>query len=456
MSSSHLGIPKGTRDFGPQTMAKRQFIFERIKSVFQKFAFQPLETPTMENLSVLTGKYGEEGDQLLYKILDSGDYLKKSTPEDYHQGASHLLPKIASKGLRYDLTVPFARFVAMNRHNITFPFKRYQMQPVWRADRPQRGRYREFYQCDADVVGTDSLLCEAEIVAMIDQVLTSLGITNYTIQVNHRQLLVAMSEAIGAPGREVELATALDKVQKAGLDKVEGELTEKGFSTESIDLLRPITNLFGEWHELKGEIADWKSFTSGKKGIDDLDKIFDYLDKMKVKSNVRFNASLARGLTYYTGTIFEVVVNNAKMGSICGGGRYDNLTDIFGLPDVSGVGISFGVDRIYDVMEQLSLFPEQQLIFSEVLLVALDEESESYALDLLTNLRDNGTAAELYPDKVKLKKALGYADKNNIPLVILIGSNEIQSGLLTIKHMKTGKQEQILREELLGSLKKVD
>jgi len=453
MSSSHLGIPKGTRDFGPQTMAKRQFIFQQIRSVFKKFAFQPLETPSMENLSVLTGKYGEEGDQLLYKVLDSGDYLKKTSVEDYQAGASNLLSKIASKGLRYDLTVPFARFVAMNRHNITFPFKRYQMQPVWRADRPQRGRYREFYQCDADVVGTNSLLCEAEIVAMIDQVLTSLGITDYTIQINHRQLLVAMSEAIGAPGREVELATALDKVHKAGFEKVEAELLEKGFSRESVDTLRPMTAWFGQWTELKKEITNWRRFASGQKGIDDLDMIFGYLEKLKVKPNVLFNASLARGLTYYTGTIFEVVVNNAKMGSICGGGRYDNLTGIFGLPDVSGVGISFGVDRIYDVMEQLNLFPEQQLVFSEALLVALDEESEYYALDLLSDLRANGIASELYPDKVKLKKALGYADKNGIPFVILIGSNEIQSGLLTVKHMKSGKQEQLNRDELLGFIK---
>ena len=454
MSSTHLGIPKGTRDFGPEVMAKRQYIFQSIQGVFRKFGYQPLETPSMENLSVLTGKYGDEGDQLLYKIVDSGDFLKKASAEDFEAGYKGLLPKIASKGLRYDLTVPFARYVAMYRHQIAFPFKRYQMQPVWRADRPQKGRYREFFQCDADVVGTDSLLCEAEIIAMINEVFALLGIKDYTIQLNHRQLLKAMAEAILAPGKEQELAIALDKVHKIGFDKVELELVGKGFTKESIDRLFPMTNWHGDWQKHRKGIEDWTRFASGKKGIEDLDKIFNYLETMGLRSNVIFDTRLARGLTYYTGTIIEVVINNVQIGSLGGGGRYDDLTGVFGLPDVSGVGISFGVDRIYDVMEQLQLFPEEKLSFSDVLLVALDGESEHYALAVLSKLRKNGIASELYPDRSKLKKPLNYANKKGVPLVVLIGPDEISSGKLTVKHMAEGTQEPLTEDQLVDLLKK--
>lgn len=461
MSSTRLGIPKGTRDFGPQIMAKRQHILQHIQAVFRKFGYQPLETPSMENLSVLTGKYGDEGDQLLYKILDSGDYLKKTSVDDYKAGYQQMLPKIATKGLRYDLTVPFARYVTMHRHEIAFPFKRYQMQPVWRADRPQKGRYREFFQCDADVVGTGSLLCEAELIALIHEVFNRLGIEDFTIRINHRELLKAMTNAIEAPGREVELATALDKVHKVGLGKVEIELRQKGFTAHSIDLLTPIIGWRGDWTKHRNAVLEWMESSSDRKGVNDLDKIFDYLDKMSLparrsggKANVAFDASLARGLTYYTGTIFEVVVNNADMGSVGGGGRYDDLTGIFGLPDVSGVGISFGVDRIYDVMEQLSLFPEKDPrgLGAKVLLVSLDDESEGEALDLLCKLRSNEIASELYPDRGKLKKPLNYANKKGIPTVVLIGPEEIASKKFTVKHMAKGTQKQLTRKQLLVEL----
>ncbi len=454
MSSTHLGIPKGTRDFGPHVMARRQYIFQTIQGVFRKFGFQPLETPSIENLSVLTGKYGDEGDQLLYKIVDSGDFLKKASTADFEAGYKKLLPQIASKGLRYDLTVPFARYVAMNRHEIVFPFKRYQMQPVWRADRPQKGRYREFYQCDADVVGTDSLLCEAEIIAMIHEVFTLLGIKDYTIQVNHRQLLKAMAEAIEAPGKEEELASALDKVHKIGLAKVEQELLSKGFSKHSVDLLVPMTDWHGDWNVKKKSIRNWTRFASGQKGYEDLDKIFSYINDMNMGTNVIFDVRLARGLSYYTGTIIEVTSNNVQIGSLGAGGRYDDLTGIFGLPNVSGVGISFGVDRIYDVMAQLQLFPEEELSFSEVLLVALDGESERYALAVLSKLRRNGVASELYPDRGKLKKPLNYANKKGVPWVVLIGPDEISSGKLTVKHMAKGTQEHLAEEQLVRLLKK--
>lgn len=456
MSSTHLGIPKGTRDFGPHVMARRQYIFQTIQGIFRKFGFQPLETPSIENLSVLTGKYGDEGDQLLYKIVDSGDFLKKASTADFDAGYKKLLPQIASKGLRYDLTVPFARYVAMNRHEIVFPFKRYQMQPVWRADRPQKGRYREFYQCDADVVGTDSLLCEAEIIAMVHEVFSALGLTDYTIQLNHRQLLVGISEVIGASGRQTELTVSLDKLDKIGPEKVLQELESKGFKKDQLTKLEPLLRCQGTWKELKQPLQTFfQNSNSGQKGISDIEAILQYVKDMGISSaNVMVNVSLARGLAYYTGTIFEVVVNNVKMGSLGGGGRYDDLTGIFGLPNVSGVGISFGVDRIYDVMAQLQLFPVEELSFSDVLLVALDGESERYALAVLSKLRRNGVACELYPDRGKLKKPLNYANKKGVPLVVLIGPDEISSGKLTVKHMAEGTQEQLTEEQLVRLLKK--
>jgi histidyl-tRNA synthetase len=409
----------------------------------------------MENLSVLTGKYGEEGDQLLYKILDSGDFLKKSSIEDYQAGPGKLLPFISSKGLRYDLTVPFARYVAMNRHQIVFPFKRYQMQPVWRADRPQKGRYREFYQCDADIVGTNSLLCEAEIIAMINEVFSNLGIDDFTIQVNHRQVLTGFAEVIGAAGRQNELAVSLDKLSKIGPEKVLKELAEKGFNQQQLEKLEPLFQWQGDWESIESHLAEFlDNSTVGSEGLADLAGMFSRVQKLvDGDPKVTIKPSLARGLAYYTGAIFEVVVNNAQIGSVCGGGRYDDLTGIFGLSDVSGVGISFGVDRIYDVMKQLRLFPEKELSFSQVLIVALDDESESYALSLLAKLRFHDVAAELYPDRVKLKKPLNYADKNGVPMVILVGPDEISSGLLTVKNMSAGTQQQLTEPQLLSLFK---
>ncbi len=454
MSSSHLGIPKGTRDFGPQTMAKRQYIFRNIRAVFERFAFQPLETPSMENLSVLSGKYGDEGDQLLYKILNSGDYLKATSEADYQQGFVELLPKIASKGLRYDLTVPFARYVVMNRHAITFPFKRYQMQPVWRADRPQKGRYREFYQCDADVIGTNSLLCEAEIVAMINAIFERLHINDYSIQINHRKLLNGISEVIGAPGRQTELAVSLDKLNKIGPQKVLGELEAKGFKQNQLDLLSPLFDWSGSYQELQPVLSEYiKDSPEGAAGLADLNLVYDHVSSLGIENpRLIINPCLARGLAYYTGTIFEVTINNAQIGSVCGGGRYDDLTGIFGLPGVSGVGISFGVDRIYDAMEQLNLFIEQESNACQVLLIAMDPASEPHALGLLSKLRSNQVSAELYPDRVKLKKPLNYANKKGIPLVVLIGSDEIKSGKISVKYMDTGDQEELTEAQLFGKL----
>ncbi|MDH3709530.1 MAG: histidine--tRNA ligase [Cyclobacteriaceae bacterium] len=454
MSSIQLGVPKGTRDFGPQTMAKRQFILDHIRRIFEKYGFQPLETPSMEQLSVLTGKYGEEGDQLLFKILNSGDFLKKTQPQDFEGGSKHLLDKISQKGLRYDLTVPFARYVVMHRHEITFPFKRYQMQPVWRADRPQRGRYREFMQCDADVVGTDSLLCEAEIVAMINEVFQQLGINDFTILVNHRKILGGMAEAIGAAGREAELAVSLDKFQKIGADKMAQELSQKGFAQGSIDQLLSMTSWKGDWSEIKQVLTKGIGSNAGtSEGIADLDNMLLLVQELGLSNaNLQFDASLARGLSYYTGTIFEVVVNNATMGSVSGGGRYDDLTGVFGLPDVSGVGISFGVDRLYDVMEQLDLFPSDQLQFTKVLLVSLDEESMGSALELLGSLRNEGISSELYPDRAKLKKPLAYANKKNIPWVVLIGSEETEQGVISVKDMGAGTQSQMTPDQFLAHM----
>ncbi len=454
MSSSHLGTPKGTRDFSPQTMAKRQYIFNQIRAVFEKFAFLPLETPSMENLSTLTGKYGDEGDQLLYKILDSGDFLKNTSLEDYQGGSGSLLTKIASKGLRYDLTIPFARYVVMNRHHITFPFKRYQMQPVWRADRPQKGRYREFYQCDADVIGTESLLCEAEIVAMINEVFDLLGVRDFSIQINHRKLLNGISEVIGAPGKQAELAVSLDKLSKIGTEKVLEELLDKGFDKEQLDRLVPVFDLSGSWPELRQELEQFLNKSpDGAKGIADLEEIHNLILKLGIKnSSVTVNPTLARGLTYYTGTIFEVTIEDSGVGSVCGGGRYDDLTGIFGMPGVSGVGISFGVDRIYDAMEQIGLFPEQNLILAQVLLIAMDDHSQEFALGLLSRLRSREISAELYPDRAKLKKPLNYANKKGIPTVVLIGSEEIDSGKLTVKHMVSGEQERQSEEQLINFL----
>ncbi len=464
MSKEKPSLPKGTRDFSPEVVGKRHYIFDIIKKTFQKFGFQPLETPTMENLSVLTGKYGDEGDQLIFKVLNSGDYLAKTTPADYEQGSKHLLRKISEKALRYDLTVPFARFVVMNRNEITFPFKRYQIQPVWRADRPQRGRYREFYQCDADVVGTKSLLCEAEIVLMIDEVLTNLGIIDFTIKINNRKVLTGIAEAIGNKGRESEICVAVDKLDKIGRKEVLNELSAKGFEEDNLKSLDLILFDFETDKDLPNDLSlssNLHSFSNhfsnsidGLQGINELKEVITYIEKLNKSalSRLTFDPTLARGLSYYTGCIFEVKVNNVNMGSISGGGRYDNLTGMFGLPDVSGVGISFGVDRIYDVMEELNLFPESAQISTQVLIINFDASSEKHALPILQQLRNVNIATELYPDQVKLAKQMTYADQKKIPYVLLIGSEEIASGQLKLKNMRTGEQESLRLEDIMERL----
>ena len=452
--SNKPSLPKGTRDFGPEKMAKRNFIFENIKSTFQKFGFQPLETPTMENLDVLTGKYGDEGDQLIFKILNSGDYLSKVDEKQLALGSKEVTKLICEKALRYDLTVPFARFVVMNRNDISFPFKRYQIQPVWRADRPQKGRYREFYQCDADVVGTDSLLCEAEIILMIKEVFIKLGITDYTIKINNRKILSGIAEIVGAAKNETDLFVAIDKLDKIGIDKVAEELQSKGFSEGNINQVKQVL-------EAKGAIEEKFSFIStllqtsetGNKGIKELKDIFKIVAQLGNNlDNIDFDLTLARGLSYYTGAIFEVKVNNVSIGSVSGGGRYDNLTGVFGLPDVSGVGFSFGVDRLYDVLEELNLFPTDSLKSTEVILCSFDNEGLDYSYPLLTKLRTAGIKAELYPEAAKMKKQMSYANAKNIPFVIVVGSDEMKSGKLTFKNMVSGEQTNLTIEEIIQSL----
>ncbi|MCC9137782.1 histidine--tRNA ligase [Pontibacter silvestris] len=464
MSKEKPSIPKGTRDFGPAVVVKRNYIFGAIKSTFEKFGYLPLETPAMEQLSVLTGKYGDEGDQLIFKILNSGDFLAKTKPEDIEQGSKHLTRKISEKALRYDLTVPFARFVVMNRNEITFPFKRYQIQPVWRADRPQKGRYREFYQCDADVVGTNSLLCEAEIVQMINEVLTNLGLTDFTIKINHRGVLAGIAEAIGEKGKEAEICVAIDKLDKIGKEGVRKELLERGIAGEAVEMLEPLYNLAGTNEDILEQLQNIIGNTSeGQRGLQDLHKVWQYLAGLNSQALTSQNASeaprlqlevtLARGLSYYTGCIFEVKVNNVNVGSISGGGRYDNLTGMFGMPDVSGVGFSFGVDRIYDVLEELELFPSSSQVGTKVLIVQFDKESEQFALPLLQQLRDAGVASELYPEAAKLKKQMSYADQKNIPYVLLIGSEEITSGKPQLRNMQTGEQQAVAIETVIAIIK---
>ncbi len=555
-------IPKGTRDFGPAQMAKRQFILENIKKVFQKYGFQPLETPAMENLTTLTGKYGDEGDQLLFKILDSGDYpkglkdyinfslddqklaynffenlvltidknysnhenleelilqitnhlsdsfnsvqinndlrilledylkheisyisftlnnwlfqhRKNSSLEQNHEiqkiinniaksyafqevnnlKSKELTPLISEKGLRYDLTVPFARYVVMNRGEISFPFKRYQIQPVWRADRPQKGRYREFYQCDADVVGTDSLVCEVEIILMIKEVFSRLGIKNYSIKINHRAILSHLAQTVGAKGNESQFFTAIDKRDKIGDEKVKEDLLTKGFFENDLEKLFDLLNYEGgSQRKMESLFPILSKSEKGKKGVDDINAVYSMLKECDNDEHVEFDIALARGLSYYTGCIFEVKINNVAIGSVSGGGRYDNLTGNFGMPDVSGVGISFGVDRLYDAMEELQLFPKEAQISSTVMIAHFDEETMRYGLKAAHELRQNGIATEIYPDQTKLKKQLDYANKKMIPFVIVIGSDELKDGLLTLKNMEKGEQEKLSLNEIVKKL----
>ena len=455
MKAQKPTLPKGTRDFGPEVMAKRNFILNTIKAVYQKFGFLPLETPSMENLSVLTGKYGDEGDQLLFKVLNSGQYLNTKshqvTQEDVTKGEKHLTPIIAEKGLRYDLTVPFARFVVMNQNDIAFPFKRFQIQPVWRADRPQRGRYREFYQCDADVIGTDSLLCEAEIILMINEVLAKLQITQFDIKINNRKILSGIAEYLGAQDDESDLFVAIDKLDKIGVDGVLKELNEKDFEASAIEKLRPILSpegsLLEKINQAKVLLID---STIGQQGINELEEVFELVQNYGLEeTNIDFDITLARGLSYYTGAIFEVKVKNVSIGSISGGGRYDNLTGMFGLPDMSGIGFSFGVDRVYDVMEELELFPADTNISTEVMIVNFDKDSEKHAIGILSQLRDEEIKAEIYPSAAKMKKQMAYADKKNIPYVLLIGTDEIAAEKYTLKNMHSGEQQSVAVNEII-------
>ncbi len=437
-------IPKGTRDFGPVEMNRRNYIFNTIRGVFEKYGYQPIETPAMENLTTLLGKYGEEGDKLLFKILNSGDYLAKANPEWLEKKDSlRLSTDISEKGLRYDLTVPFARYVVQHRNDITFPFKRYQMQPVWRADRPQKGRYREFYQCDVDVIGSNSLINEVDLIRMIDEVFQRLNI-RVIIKLNNRKLLSGIAQTIDAPERLTDITVAMDKIDKIGVEKVYEELHEKGLSQEAIDHLEPILNLSGSntsklncLKELIGETSD------GSKGLLELDTILHYLEPFDLKAKIEIDQSLARGLNYYTGAIIEVKAADASIGSICGGGRYDNLTGIFGLPDVSGVGVSFGADRIYDVLTELKLFPEEAASLTKVLLVNFGEKEERFALGILEKLQQAEIASELYPEPAKMKKQMKYANQKQIPFVLLIGEEEMNTGKLTLKNMVTGEQQKL-------------
>lgn len=448
-------IPKGTRDYSPEIMVKRNYIFDTIKSVFKLYGYLPLETPAMENLSTLMGKYGEEGDKLLFKILNSGDFLAPVTNEEIEgRNIPRLTNKICEKGLRYDLTVPFARFVVQHQNELCFPFKRYQIQPVWRADRPQKGRYREFYQCDVDVVGSDSLLNEVELIQIVDEVYRRLGI-RVRLLINNRKVLAGIAEAIGAPEKLVDITVAIDKMDKIGAENVNNELREKGLSPEAIDKLQPILNLSGSNEEKLLQLETiLQNSETGLKGIRELRKVFDYLRLLDIHIEIKLNLTLARGLSYYTGAIFEVKALDVEIGSITGGGRYDDLTGIFGMKNMSGVGISFGADRIFDVMNQLDLFPKDTTATTQILFVNFGEQEESYCLPLLKRLRDNGINAEIYPEAAKMKKQMGYADKKGIPFVALVGENEMQNNTVTLKEMQSGQQESVSIEILIEKLRK--
>ena len=443
-------IPKGTRDFSPLEMAKRNYIFDTIKSVFLLYGFQQIETPAMENLSTLMGKYGEEGDKLLFKILNSGDFLK-SAPDDLlaNKDYIHLITKVSEKGLRYDLTVPFARYVVQHRNDLQMPFKRYQIQPVWRADRPQRGRYREFYQCDADVVGSDSLLNEVELVSMIDEVFKRFGI-NIAIKLNNRKILSGIAEVIGAPDKIVDITVAIDKIDKIGLDNVNAELAEKGLSQEALDTLRPLLTLSGSNEDKLSTLESLLSMSEiGLKGIEEIKFVLDSVAKLNLKSCVELDVSLARGLNYYTGTILEVKALDVEMGSISGGGRYDNLTGVFGMDGLSGVGISFGADRIFDVLNALNLYPADTLASAKVLFINFGSKEAAVSLEHIMRLRESGISAELYPDAAKMKKQMSYAGDRCTPFVAMVGEQEMTDGTISLKNMTTGEQQSLTIDEVI-------
>ncbi|WP_308778493.1 histidine--tRNA ligase [uncultured Bacteroides sp.] len=447
-------IPKGTRDFSPVEMAKRNYIFNTIREVFYLYGFQQIETPAMENLSTLMGKYGDEGDKLLFKIQNSGDYFSGLTDEELlSRNAAKLASKFCEKGLRYDLTVPFARYVVMHRDEISFPFKRFQIQPVWRADRPQKGRYREFYQCDADVVGSNSLLNEVELVQMIDTVFNKFGI-RVAIKINNRKILTGIAEIIGEADKIVDITVAIDKLDKIGLDNVNVELASKGIPQEAIDKLQPIIMLKGSNDEklqtLKNVLA---TSEIGLKGVEESEFILNTVASLDVKSEVELDLTLARGLNYYTGAIFEVKALDVQIGSISGGGRYDNLTGVFGMDGMSGVGISFGADRIYDVLNQLDLYPKESVNATQLLFVNFGEAEAAYVLPVLAKVRAAGIRAEIYPDSTKMKKQMSYANSKMIPFVAIVGEDEMKEGKLTLKNMGNGEQSMVTPEELVAAVK---
>lgn len=450
-------IPKGTRDFSPIEMAKRNYIFDTIKDVFLLYGFQQIETPAMENLSTLMGKYGEEGDKLLFKILNSGDFLS-SAPDELlaNKDYIHLITKVSEKGLRYDLTVPFARYVVQHRNDLQMPFKRYQIQPVWRADRPQRGRYREFYQCDADVVGSDSLYNEVELVAMIDEVFKRFGI-NVVVKLNNRKILSGIAEIIGAPEKIVDITVAIDKIDKIGIDNVNLELAEKGLSQEAIETLRPLLTLSGTNDEKISTLEQLLSSSEiGMKGLDELKFVLDNVSVLDLKSTVEVDVSLARGLNYYTGTILEVKALDVPMGSISGGGRYDNLTGVFGMDGLSGVGISFGADRIFDVLNSLDLYPSSTKASTDLIFTNFGDKEAQTCLKHMKQFRESGISCELYPEAAKMKKQMNYANAKGIPFVAMVGESEMSSGTISLKNMSTGEQVCLSLGEAISMIKNKD
>ena len=453
MSAQKPSIPKGTRDFSPLEMNRRNYIFNTIRSVFEQFGYQPIETPAMENLSTLLGKYGEEGDKLLFKVLNSGDFLSGVNESDLTKdNAAALASKVSEKGLRYDLTVPFARYVVQHRNDITFPFKRYQIQPVWRADRPQKGRYREFYQCDVDVVGSDSLINEAELLLIADQVFGKLGI-NVIIKLNNRKILSGIAELIGHADKITDITVAIDKLDKIGLEKVNEELAERGLDADAIARIQPVINLQGSNDEKLSKLSELLINTSeGPKGIAEVTEILSLAGIMNISSRVELDLTLARGLNYYTGAIIEVKAADVAMGSICGGGRYDNLTGIFGLPGVSGVGISFGADRIYDVLNELNLFTTAIASTTKVLFVNFGGQEEKLSIEMASKLRAIGINTEVYPDNIKLKKQFSYADSNQIPWIVMIGEQERLDNNCILKNMTTGQQDTMPMGEIINHI----
>ena len=454
MGNNKPSIPKGTRDFGPEEMAKRNYIFNTIREVYALYGFQQIETPAMETLHTLMGKYGDEGDKLLFKVLNSGDYFKGITDgELMERDTLHLQTKLCEKGLRYDLTVPFARYVVMHREELQLPFKRYQIQPVWRADRPQKGRYREFYQCDADVVGSDSLLNEVELMQIVDTVFSRLGV-RVCIKINNRKILSGIAEVIGEADKIVDITVAIDKLEKIGLDNVNEELRKDGISEEAINKLQPIISLSGTNDEKRNVILDvLKDSEIGLKGVKETQFILDTLKATGLNNKIELDLTLARGLNYYTGAIFEVKALDTPMGSITGGGRYDNLTGIFGMPGLSGVGISFGADRIYDVLNALNLYPEEAVSATQLLFINFGEKETAYCLPIAKAAREAGVRTEVYPDCAKMKKQMNYANAKHVAFVALAGENEIAQGKITLKNMLTGEQKLITPGELLNELK---